>query len=167
MIVDGESVVVMSGHHLRTLSATQHVQLGWRSWTATASRPSPTATAAFHNPLDPARVAEALDTLRLGPADRVLDAGCGAGELLVDLAERHGCGGLGVDTSEILIAEARRRAAQRVPCADLEFVAGPAEEIAPGGTYAAACCLGSLHALGGLQRGLGGCGTPSRRAEPS
>jgi cyclopropane fatty-acyl-phospholipid synthase-like methyltransferase len=34
---------------------------------------------AFHNPLDPARVAEALDTLRLGPGDRVLDAGCGAG----------------------------------------------------------------------------------------
>ena len=65
---------------------------------------------AFHNPLDPARVAEALDTLVLGPGDRVLDAGCGAGELLVGLAERHGCGGLGVDTSEILTAQARRRA---------------------------------------------------------
>ncbi len=71
---------------------------------------------AFHNPLDPARVAEALDTLGLGPGDRVLDAGCGA---------------------------------------DLEFVGGPAEEIEPGGAYAAACCLGSLHALGGLERGLG------------
>ena len=110
---------------------------------------------AFHNPLDPARVAEALDTLGLGAGDRVLDAGCGAGELLVDLAERHGCGGLGVDTSEILIAEARRRAEARAPGADLEFVVAPAEEIEPAGAYAAACCLGSLHALGGLERGLG------------
>jgi SAM-dependent methyltransferase len=110
---------------------------------------------AFHIPLDPARVAEALDTLGLGRGDRVLDAGCGAGELLVDLAERHGCGGLGVDTSEILIEEARRCAAQRAPGAGLEFVVAPAEEIEPDGTYAAACCLGSLHALGGLERGLG------------
>jgi SAM-dependent methyltransferase len=110
---------------------------------------------AFHNPLDRDRVAEALDTLGLGPGDRVVDAGCGAGELLVDLAERHGCGGLGVDTSEILIAQARRRAQARAPRAKLEFVVAPAEEIDTGGAYAAACCLGSLHALGGLERGLG------------
>jgi hypothetical protein len=59
---------------------------------------------AFHNPLDEARVAEVLAGLGLGAGDRVLDAGCGAGELLVGLAERHGCGGLGFDTSEIAIA---------------------------------------------------------------
>jgi cyclopropane fatty-acyl-phospholipid synthase-like methyltransferase len=68
----------------------------------------------FHNPLDPARVAEVLAGLGLGRGDRVLDAGCGAGELLVGLAERHGCAGTGFDTSEIAIAEARRRA-RRTP----------------------------------------------------
>jgi SAM-dependent methyltransferase len=109
---------------------------------------------AFHNPLDPARVREALDTLGLGPGDRVLDVGCGAGELLVGLAERHGCGGLGVDTSAILIEEARRRAAARAPEAGLEFRAEPAEAVEPAGDFAAACCLGSLHALGGIERGL-------------
>jgi cyclopropane fatty-acyl-phospholipid synthase-like methyltransferase len=109
---------------------------------------------AFHNPLDPDRVREALDTLGLGPGDRVLDVGCGAGELLVGLAERHGCGGLGVDTSEILIEEARRRAAERAPGAALEFRAEPADAVEPAGGFAAACCLGSLHALGGLVPGL-------------
>jgi SAM-dependent methyltransferase len=109
---------------------------------------------AFHNPLDPDRVREALDTLRLGPGDRVLDVGCGAGELLVGLAERHGCGGLGVDTSQILIEEARRRAAVRAPGAGLEFRAEPADAVEPDGGFAAACCLGSLHALGGLEPGL-------------
>jgi SAM-dependent methyltransferase len=110
---------------------------------------------AFHNPLDARRVAEATDRLLLGPGDRVLDVGCGAGELLVGLAERHGCGGLGVDASEIAIAEARRRAAARAPQAALEFVAMRAEELGePDAEYAAACCLGSLHALGGLESGL-------------
>ena len=84
----------------------------------------------------------------------MLDAGCGAGELLVGLAERHGCGGLGVDTSEILIDEARRRAARRAPDAGLEFVVARAEEVEPDRTYALACCLGSLHALGGLEPSL-------------
>jgi cyclopropane fatty-acyl-phospholipid synthase-like methyltransferase len=109
---------------------------------------------AFHNPLDPARVAEALDRLGVGRGDRVLDVGCGAGELLVDLAARHGCGGLGFDTSAILIEEARRRAAGRAPGADLRFEAVAADAITPDGSYAAACCLGSMHALGSLREGL-------------
>jgi SAM-dependent methyltransferase len=109
----------------------------------------------FHNPLDADRVQEAFDRLNLGRNDRVLDVGCGAGELLVGLAERHGCGGLGVDASEIAIEQARQRLAQRAPNADVEFAAMRADELdQPDAEYAAACCLGSMHALGGLEAGL-------------
>jgi SAM-dependent methyltransferase len=102
----------------------------------------------FHNPLDPARIDEAIDRLGLGAGDRVLDVGCGPGELLVRIAERTGAGGVGVDSSAIVVEEARRRAAERAPDVELEFrvEAGGAPE----GTFAAACCLGSSHALGGL-----------------
>ena len=102
----------------------------------------------FHNPLDVARIDEAIDRLGLTHGDRVLDVGCGPGELLVRIAERTGAGGLGVDTSPIVIEQARRRAAARAPGADLEFAVRQGGE--PEGVFAAACCLGSSHALGGL-----------------
>src|SRR3954468_20812624 len=65
----------------------------------------------FHNPLDPARIDEAIDRLELGPGARVLDVGCGPGELLVRIAERTGAGGPGIARSQHVIGEARRRAA--------------------------------------------------------
>ena len=106
----------------------------------------------FHNPLDPARIDEAIDRLGVRAGDRVLDVGCGPGELLVRIAERTGAGGLGIDRSPIVIDQARQRARERAPGAELEFVAGDAD--AAGGTFAAACCLGSSHALGGLAPAL-------------
>jgi SAM-dependent methyltransferase len=106
----------------------------------------------FHNPLDVSRIDEAIDRLDLGPRDRVLDVGCGPGELLVRIAERTGAGGLGVDTSPIVIEQARRRAAARGRGADLEFAVRQGVE--PEGSFAAACCLGSSHALGGLESAL-------------
>jgi SAM-dependent methyltransferase len=105
----------------------------------------------FHNPLDGARIDEAIELLDLGPADRVLDVGCGPGELLVRMAQRTGCSGLGVDASELVVAEARRRAQARAPGAGLRFVAGDAQDLVEGdAAFTAACCLGSTHALGGL-----------------
>ena len=106
----------------------------------------------FHDPLDPATVDEVLAFAALGPGDRALDIGCGPGELLVRLAERTGCGGLGVDLAAGQIEEARRRAAARVPEAGLEFLAADAGTVE--GEFALSACVGSTHALGGLDEAL-------------
>jgi ubiquinone/menaquinone biosynthesis C-methylase UbiE len=53
-----------------------------------------------------------LDQLRLGQARSVLDVGCGTGADLIAIAERLPPGGraTGIDVSQTMIAEARRRA---------------------------------------------------------
>jgi cyclopropane fatty-acyl-phospholipid synthase-like methyltransferase len=107
---------------------------------------------AFHDPLDPAVVDQVLDFAALGSADRALDLGCGPGELLVRLAERTGCGGLGVDLASAQIEEARRRAAARAPQAELEFLVADAGNVE--GEFALSACVGSSHALGGLDAAL-------------
>jgi len=51
-----------------------------------------------------------LDALRLVPGGRALDVGCGLGDDVFELAERvHGGEAVGVDLSEGMIEEARRR----------------------------------------------------------
>jgi cyclopropane fatty-acyl-phospholipid synthase-like methyltransferase len=106
----------------------------------------------YHDPLEPELVDEVASFAGLGAGDRALDVGCGPGELLVRLAERTGCGGLGVDTSEIVVEEARRRAAARAPQAPLEFRAVDAATV--NGTFDLTACIGSSHALGGLDDAL-------------
>lgn len=106
----------------------------------------------YHDPLEPELVDEVCAFAGLRPGDRALDIGCGPGELLVRLAERTGCGGLGVDTSEIVIEEARRRAAARAPGAPLAFEAVDAATV--DGAFDLVACIGSSHALGGLDAAL-------------
>jgi SAM-dependent methyltransferase len=105
----------------------------------------------FHNPLDERTLDDVLALLPLDSSDRVLDAGCGTGELLVRIAERTGAGGLGVDIAEDRIRSARALAAARVPGAELAFEAADATSLnAEPASFAVAACVGSTHALGGL-----------------
>ncbi len=109
----------------------------------------------FHNPIRPEALDELIDLLALEPPDRTLDVGCGRGELLVRIAERTGGGGLGVDISEEQIAIAREQATLRAPGEHLIFeVRDAGALVAPAGGYAVAACLGSTHALGGLEPAL-------------
>ncbi len=97
-------------------------------------------TLAFHNPLDPAQVDEVIERIPLQPGARVLDIGCGPGELLLRLQARHDIRGVGIDDSPVQIAEAQRRAP------DQEFLCADADTY-EGRDFDLVACLGSVHAL--------------------
>ena len=104
----------------------------------------------LHNPLDPTRLDEVIWRIPLQPEDRVLDIGCGPGELLLLLHGRTGAGGVGIDSSPVQIAAAR---AHTPETADIEWIEGDAGDYRETG-FALTACIGSIHALGGLHAGL-------------
>jgi SAM-dependent methyltransferase len=105
-----------------------------------------------HNPLAVADLDAALAQARVGPGDRAADVGCGTGELLLSLAEHTGASGAGVDASAPAIERARASARERGLDDRVTFVAADAADFDPGdGTFALAACVGSAHALGGLE----------------
>jgi SAM-dependent methyltransferase len=95
------------------------------------------------NPISVDKLSEFVSLLDLSPNERVLDIACGKAELLIQLVERYGVTGDGVDLSPWFLAEARARAHQRVPTAALAFHEqdGRTYAAAPG-TYDLASCLG-------------------------
>jgi SAM-dependent methyltransferase len=66
------------------------------------------------NPLPEAKLDELLDVVELQAGARVVDLGCGKGDLLRRIAGRAPIDGVGIDNSEALIAEARAGAAPGV-----------------------------------------------------
>ena len=85
---------------------------------------------------------DALQTLELGPDDRLLDVGCGTGAAVraaAEVVERA----VGVDLSPKMLAEARERA-RGLP--NVEFVEGDSENLPfGGGEFTAVICTTSLH----------------------
>ncbi len=110
---------------------------------------------AFLTPLSGAKVDQVLSMLELPFGARVLDVGCGRGEMLVRLAVRWGVRGVGLDVDRDRIAEARARAAERAPQAGLQFVEGSAAEFADEpASWDAALCVGATGAFGGYRPAL-------------
>ena len=101
----------------------------------------------WNTPLSEEHATLLLD--RLEPAGRIVDLGCGWGELLLRAAARGGTG-TGVDTDAGALDRGRRAAAERgLP---VEFVEQPAASWR--GTADRALCVGSSHAFGGTREML-------------
>lgn len=77
-----------------------------------------------------------LERIALVPGEAVLDVGCGHGSDVFDMAEKVGSAGrlVGLDVSEVMIAEARRRA-RNLPVS-ITFEVGEAQALPfPDGTF--------------------------------
>jgi SAM-dependent methyltransferase len=102
------------------------------------------------NPTSVDKLDELIRLLDLPAEPRVLDFGCGKGELLIRLAEAYGhgsgrgFGAVAIDISPLFVAELREAAAGRVPAAELEILEMNGADYPPEpGSFDLACCLGA------------------------
>jgi SAM-dependent methyltransferase len=92
----------------------------------------------------------------LGADARVLDVGCGAGELLARIKARHRARTEGIEPAREWAAASRERGADVVHEAEFREVT-----LELGG-YDLVCCLGSSHAIGSWDAALGGLASLAR-----
>ena len=103
----------------------------------------------FANPLDPAAIDAAIAALDLPLGARVLDIGCGYGELLVRIKQAHpGVTTIGIEPAHEWAEAARARGVDEVREAMLEDAAPDSEELD------LVCCLASSHAIGPWDRAM-------------
>lgn len=122
----------------------------------------PTVSLRFHeiaegghrilNPLTDEKLALLGEVARLRPGMRLLDLGCGKGEMLCRWAADHGIEGVGVDISEVFLDAAHRRAAELGVAGRVRFERGDAGAYrAEPGSFDVVSCLGATWIGGGVQ----------------
>lgn len=110
---------------------------------------------AIGNPIPSSVLDRFIGECALAKGDRLLDIGCGRGELVLRAVERTGCAAIGIDQSPRQVAIARTETARRLPNADVTF-----HEAAAGAvplelrSFRIVACVGSTHAYGGLSNAL-------------
>jgi SAM-dependent methyltransferase len=87
---------------------------------------------------------------------RVLDVGCGAGELLARIKARHGARTEGIEPARSWALQAR----EHVDILHEAYFADVTLELR---AYDLVCCLASSHAIGGWEAAFGGLGALTRR----
>ena len=102
----------------------------------------------WNNPVSQEKMQKYLAALELRDGQRILDIGCGTGELLILATEQFQSQGLGVDSSSEQIQEANRRAVDRGCDANVSFVCSELNttklEADP---FDVAVCFGATHAF--------------------
>jgi ubiquinone/menaquinone biosynthesis C-methylase UbiE len=112
---------------------------------------------ALCSPISEAKLDRVIELLDLPPDARVLDAGCGKGELLIRVVKRWNARGIGVDPNGEFLAAARHRAGALVAGREIEWREAEMSDVAFGaGTLDAAMCVGATHAFGDYSATLRG-----------
>ena len=107
----------------------------------------------WNTPLSDAHAGQLLTRLELGSAHRILDLGCGRGELLLQaLARAPAAKGIGVDVDRSELAKGRSTAEERGLAARVTFVAHDATKYDSSGDRV--LCIGAAHAWGGTDAAL-------------
>jgi ubiquinone/menaquinone biosynthesis C-methylase UbiE len=107
------------------------------------------------NPTSAEKLLEVGQVMGLKEGDRIIDFGCGFGEMLVLWAEEFGIGGLGVDLREYAVERARAKMAERSLTDRIEIVQGNAAEYEfETGAFAAATCIGATFIWGDWRKSI-------------
>lgn len=104
----------------------------------------------IHNPFTPDKFATLGACLRLQPGDRVLDLGCGSGEMLCTWARDHGIVGTGIDMSRLFSAQAKLRAETLGVTDRVDFIHDDAAGHVADEKVDVAACIGATWIAGGV-----------------
>ncbi|RKQ15083.1 methyltransferase domain-containing protein [Ureibacillus endophyticus] len=111
----------------------------------------------FSNPISESKLMKMVEMVSLNPHDKVIDIGAGKCELLIRLVEKFNIIGTAIELYDGAIEEAKKNSSSRVTEGSIKFIiddANIATENLAYEKFNLGICIGSTHALGGLENTL-------------
>jgi SAM-dependent methyltransferase len=105
------------------------------------------------NPISIEKLKELITLLTLKSGSKVLEIATGKGEFLIQLVENHNVSAIGVDISPYHLGDAKRKAKERVPNADLTLIEmdGANYKSKTPESFDLTCCLGASWIYNGYE----------------